>query len=138
MGSGTETRTAELANGDYRGLALHANFKLGTYATYSATVTVYFNDKPFCTFMAQYVYANPASIEKVSADGNSSVRIAGNALRYAFADNAQRTLDVYAADGRLVRTAAAEAGATQISLGGLSAGTYIIMSSKGAVKFVKK
>ena len=40
MKSGTETRTAELADGDFRGLALHANFELGTYATYSATVTV--------------------------------------------------------------------------------------------------
>ena len=124
MKSGTETRTAELANGDYRGLALHANFKLGTYATYSATVTVSFNDKPFCTFMAQYVYADPASIEKVSADGNSSVRIAGNALRYAFADNAQRTLDVYAADGRLVRTASVN-GNGNLSLAGMPKGTYI-------------
>lgn len=124
MGSGTETRTAELSNGDYRTLELHANFKFGTYATYSATVTVSFNDKPFCTFMAQYVYADPASIEKVSADGNSSVRIAGNALRYAFADNAQRTLDVYAADGRLVRTASVN-GNGNLSLAGMPKGTYI-------------
>ena len=47
-------------------------------------------------------------------------------------------LTLFDASGRIVRTAAAETGATQISLGGLSAGTYIIMSSKGAVKFVKK
>ena len=124
MESGTLTRTAELADGDYRTLELHANFKFGTYATYSATVTVYFNDKPLCTFMAQYVYADPASIEKVSADGNSSVRIAGNALRYAFADNAQRTLDVYAADGRLVRTASVN-GNGNLSLAGMPKGTYI-------------
>ena len=124
MQSGQLTRTAELADGDYRTLELHPNFTFGTYATYSATVTVSFNDKTFCTFMAQYVYANPASIEKVSADGNSSVRIAGNALRYAFADNAQRTLDVYAADGRLVRTASVN-GNGNLSLAGMPKGTYI-------------
>ncbi|MCI6822087.1 MAG: T9SS type A sorting domain-containing protein [Bacteroidales bacterium] len=124
MQSGTETRTAELANSDYRTLDLHANFKFGTYATYSATVTVSFNGTPFCTFMAQYVYADPAGIEAVSADGKSSVRLAGNALRYAFADNAQRTLDVYAADGRLVRTASVN-GNGNLSLAGMPKGTYI-------------
>lgn len=124
MSGGTETRTAELADGDYRTLDLHANFELGSYATYSATVTVYFNDKPFSTFMAQYVYSDPSGIEKVSADGKSSVRLAGNALRYAFADNAQRTLDVYAADGRLVRTASVN-GNGNLSLAGMPKGTYI-------------
>ena len=124
MTGGTETRTADLADGDYRGLALHANFELGSYATYSATVTVYFNDKPFSTFMVQYVYADPSGIEQVSADGKSSVRLAGNALRYAFDDNAQRTLDVYAADGRLVRTASVN-GNGNLSLAGMPKGTYI-------------
>lgn len=124
MQSGTETRTAELANGDYRGLALHANFTFGTYATYSATVTVSFNGTPFCTFMAQYVYADPAGIEAVSADGASSVRPAGSDLRYSLAGNALRTLDVYAADGRLVRTATVQ-GKGSLSLAGMPKGTYI-------------
>ena len=124
MESGTLTRTAELANGDYRTLELHANFKFGTYATYSATVTVSFNDKPFCTFMAQYVYADPAGIEAVSADGASSVRPAGSDLRYSLAGNALRTLDVYAADGRPVRTASVN-GNGNLSLAGMPKGTYI-------------
>lgn len=124
MESGTLTRTAELADGDYRTLDLHPNFKFGTYVTYSATVTAYFNDKPFSTFMVQYVYADPSGIEQVSADGKSSVRLAGNALRYAFADNTQRTLDVYAADGRLVRTASVN-GNGNLSLVGMPKGTYI-------------
>ena len=83
--------------------------------------------------------AAPEGIMAIGTDGKPAfaARPCGDNLNVSGTKAGER-LTLFDASGRIVRTAAAEAGATQISLGGLSAGTYIIMSSKGAVKFVKK
>ena len=83
--------------------------------------------------------AAPEGIMAIGTDGKPAfaARPCGDNLNVSGTEAGER-LTLFDASGRLVRTAAAETGATQISLGGLSAGTYIIMSSKGAVKFVKK
>ena len=123
---GSETRTAKLkVKGFGLSMQLHGVFKEGDFKTYEATVTVYKGSEYLTSFKEVFVYdgEDPTGIE--NAEAGHRVNFTNNALTYSFNTVAPRCLQVYAADGRLVRSAALSSAKGNLSLGDLPQGVYV-------------
>ncbi len=123
---GSETRTAKLkVKGFGLSMQLHGVFKEGDFKTYEATVTVYKGSEYLTSFKEVFVYdgEDPTGIE--NAEAGHRVNFTNNALTYSFNTVASRCLQVYAADGRLVRSAALSSAKGNLSLNDLPQGVYV-------------
>ncbi len=123
---GSETRTAKLkVKGFGLSMQLHGVFKEGDFKTYEATVTVYKGSEYLTSFKEVFIYdgEDPTGIE--NAEAGHRVNFTNNALAYSFNTVAPRSLQVYAADGRLVRSAALSSAKGNLSLGDLPQGVYV-------------
>ena len=123
---GSETRTAKLkVKGFGLSMQLHGVFKEGDFKTYEATVTVNKGSEYLTSFKEVFIYdgEDPTGIE--NAEAGHRVNFTNNALTYSFNTVAPRCLQVYAADGRLVRSAALSSAKGNLSLNDLPQGVYV-------------
>lgn len=116
----TETRSVTLKDGESRGLALHANFDSGVYATYSATAECTLGSDTF-TFTTKFVYDDQTGIHGTTQSG--TIALQGKALRYNLG-NHSGMLSVFSTDGRRVESERIS-GQGVLSLGRLNSGVYL-------------
>ncbi len=110
--------------GDSFDMKFEAKFPEGSYGSYEAEVEVYFNEVKLLTFTNVFTYTENSGIEGISSSTASGVRFDGSALRFSFPTAGERKVGVYAADGRLVRSASVGAEGS-LSLGSLQQGVYL-------------
>ncbi len=110
--------------GDSFDMKFEAKFPKGSYGSYEAEVEVYFNEVKLLTFTNVFTYTENSGIEGISSSTASGVRFDGSALRFSFPTAGERKVGVYAADGRLVRSASVGAEGS-LSLGSLPQGVYL-------------
>ncbi len=110
--------------GDSFDMKFEATFPKGSYGSYEAEVEVYFNEVKLLTFTNVFTYTENSGIEGISSSTASGVRFDGSALRFSFPTAGERKVGVYAADGRLVRSASVGAEGS-LSLGSLPQGVYL-------------
>lgn len=123
---GSETRTNTLkVKGFGLSMQLHAQFKPNEFKTYEATVTVYKGTEYLTSFKEIFVYDGEDHTGIENAEAGHRVNFTNNALTYSFNTVAPRSLQVYAADGRLVRSAALSSAKGNLSLGDLPQGVYV-------------
>lgn len=123
---GSETRTGTLkVKGFPLSMRLHGVFKEGDFKTYEATVTVYKGSEYLTSFKEIFIYDGEDHTGIENAEAGHRVNFTNNALTYSFNTVAPRSLQVYAADGRLVRSAALSSAKGNLSLGDLPQGVYV-------------
>ena len=120
MNSITETRSVTLDDGKSLGLALHANFDSGVYATYSATAECTLGSDTF-TFTTKFVYDDQTGIHGTTQSG--TIALQGKALRYSMGSEAA-VINVFSADGRRVESERVSGEGT-LSLSKLQSGVYV-------------
>ena len=117
----SKTISGKFAKGHKEGLALHADFKIGEYNTYTAYVTVKANGQSQ-KFTIKFIYSKDATgIESTQAD---QVTVSNKQLSYSFSNNADRQLNVYGVSGRLVKSEALSQNGV-VALNDLHRGVYI-------------
>lgn len=123
---GLETRTGKLkVKGFGLSMQLHGVFKEGDFKTYEATVTVYKGSELLISFKEVFIYDGEDHTGIENAEAGHRVNFTNNALTYSFNTVAPRCLQVYAADGRLVRSAALSSAKGNLSLNDLPQGVYV-------------
>lgn len=123
---GSETRTAKLNPGGFGlPMQLHAKFEEGEFKTYEATVMVYKGSEYLTSFKEIFIYDGEDHTGIENAEAGHRVNFTNNALAYSFNTVAPRSLQVYAADGRLVRSAALSSAKGSLNLNGLPQGVYV-------------
>ena len=123
---GSETRTAKLNPGGFGlPMQLHAKFEEGEFKTYEATVMVYKGSEYLTSFKEIFIYDGEDHTGIENAEAGHRVNFTNNALTYSFNTVAPRSLQVYAADGRLVRSAALSSAKGSLNLNGLPQGVYV-------------
>lgn len=123
---GSETRTAKLNPGGFGlPMQLHAKFEEGEFKTYEATVMVKKGSEILTAFKEVFVYDGEDHTGIENAEAGHRVNFTNNALTYSFNTVAPRSLQVYAADGRLVRSAALSSAKGSLNLNGLPQGVYV-------------
>lgn len=128
-------------------LKLHT-FELtkGNYFDYSVPISItrrvpqQIKPETIMTFTVRFVYSEETLNKEMShittGIGSTtvqaqSVKFNGQALAYHFNGQAARQLNVYGADGKLVKTAALTATDGQLSLAGLPKGVYVFHLTEG-------
>lgn len=123
---GSETRTGKLkVKGFPLSMQLHGVFKPNDFKTYEATVMVYKGSEYLTSFKEVFIYDGEDHTGIENAEAGHRVNFTNNALAYSFNTVAPRCLQVYAADGRLVRSAALSSAKGNLSLGDLPQGVYV-------------
>lgn len=123
---GSETRTGKLkVKGFGLSMQLHGEFEEGDFKTYEATVKVYKGSEYLTSFKEVFIYDGEDHTGIENAEAGHRVNFTNNALTYSFNTVAPRCLQVYAADGRLVRSAALSSAKGSLSLGDLPQGVYV-------------
>lgn len=116
--------------GDSFSMQFEAKFIKGQYGSYEAQTEVYFKEKDadvekkILTFTSVFTYSDKSGIEGVASSAKNAVRFDGSALRFSFPTAGERKVGVYAADGRLVRSASVGAEGS-LTLGTLPQGVYL-------------
>lgn len=116
--------------GDSFSMQFEAKFLKGLYGSYKAQTEVYFKEKDadvekkILTFTSVFTYSDKSGIEGVASSAKNAVRFDGSALRFSFPTAGERKVGVYAADGRLVRSASVGAEGS-LTLGTLPQGVYL-------------
>lgn len=102
MKDSKEVREGTLAAGAQSALALHADFEEGTYTTYTAKVTVKAGLTSSRTIYIKFIYGETDGIDATTM--TDKVNVSGKTLSFDFANDAQRTLNIYGVSGRLVKS----------------------------------
>lgn len=103
---------------------LEIYFTKGNYGKVNCTVDVRAEGKVVLTYYIVGDYNETSGISQASSQ-SSNISLSSGNLNYSFADAAQRTVNLYAADGRLVKQAAVNGAQGNISLNGLNRGVYV-------------
>lgn len=129
-----DSYTKQMAAGEELSHQLHVMFTEGNYTEHLVTVEVYADNNLVMTYYENFIYADPATgIGNATAEGKS-VKWNGNALVYNFAAAANRSMQVYAADGKLVKSAPVLSQSGSVSLDGLQGGVYIYSLTENGKK----
>lgn len=126
----SKTTSGSVLNGTYvpgigDNMNLEVYFTAGQSNRVTAKVDVTSDGEAVLTYYIVYNYdGTAAAINDATANG-STFSYVGNAFAYNFATAAPRTLNVYAADGRLVKAVALTSAAGNYSLAGLTSGAYV-------------
>ena len=86
---------------------------------------VYKGSEYLTSFKEVFVYDGEDHTGIENAEAGHRVNFTNNALTYSFNTVAPRSLQVYAADGRLVRSAALSSAKGSLNLNGLPQGVYV-------------
>lgn len=114
-----------LAPGASKNIELHTEVAADAYGSYVANIQL-FNDtyEKLGTLSIIYKYNDPTAINDVTVD-QQALAVANNTLTYSFANAATRTINLYAVDGKLVKSLSTSAKQGQVQLNDLQQGVYL-------------
>ena len=108
-------------------MAIHAALSSATeIATAVVKVSVMYVDQPETTISVTLKMTNDPSEAGVSAVmASHSINVANGTLNYAFANAAQRTINLYAMSGQMVKSISTAKASGAVELAGLRTGIYL-------------
>lgn len=108
-------------------MAIHAALSSATeIATAVVKVSVMYVDQPETTISVTLKMTNDPSEAGVSAvKASHSINVANGTLNYAFANAAQRTINLYAMSGQMVKSISTAKASGAVELAGLRTGIYL-------------
>ena len=108
-------------------MAIHAELSSATeIATAVVKVSAMYVDQPETTISVTLKMTNDPSEAGVSAvKASHSINVANGTLNYAFANAAQRTINLYAMSGQMVKSISTAKASGAVELAGLRTGIYL-------------